>query len=179
VLDGRILPSGFTLTSPGGIPPGGVIPAEFAAGRILENGLRQFPNMSPPLTFTDPPASAKSFALIMYDKNSNPPNFVHWVIYNIPAEVGSLPAGVFPLSNPFGAIQGFNGNSEPGYLGPNPQPPGSKHDYVFRLYALDTMLTFPLPAVTAGELRAAMNPPGGPDHIVGRAVLEGNFQSLV
>jgi Raf kinase inhibitor-like YbhB/YbcL family protein len=157
---------------------------ENAAGPELANGQRTFPNKSPALEWHNAPPGTVSFGLIMYDASVTLPpsegggNFIHWVIFNIPASTRALPEGIHPRSNPFGAHQGVNGNDEFGYLGPNPQPAGSIHTYVFRLYALNTELTL-RGRVTAGELRSAMNPPGGPDHILGRAVLEGTFQLLL
>src|SRR5262245_18163262 len=162
-LQDRTLPSVFSLNSTAfeNLQP---IPPEFAAGPRLDNGQRTFPNSSPPLAWHHVPAGTKSFALIMYDHDAPTERgpFVHWVIFNIPGSARSLPEGIplgHDVSDPEGAHQGFNGNEHFGYLGPNP-PPGETHTYVFRLYALDTRLTLRL-TVTAGELRHAMNPPGG------------------
>jgi hypothetical protein len=101
--------------------------------------------------------------------------FSHWVIFNIPEHWRTLIAGIDKVPEPFGRHgpeQGQNGNGEDGYLGPNPTLPPPMHDYIFRLYALNTRLTLP-PTVTAGELRNALGP-----HIVtdGRATLVGTFQ---
>ena len=42
-------------------------------------------NVSPPLTWTGVPASAKTLALVLEDPDAgNPPPFVHWVMYKIP-----------------------------------------------------------------------------------------------
>lgn len=42
-------------------------------------------DISPPLTWTDPPAGTESFALISDDPDAPVGTWVHWVIWNIPA----------------------------------------------------------------------------------------------
>jgi len=62
----------------------------------------------------------------------------HWVVYNIPASVTSLPAGAGDPKKslmPAGALQGRTDFGTPGYGGPCP-PPGKPHRYYLRLYAL-------------------------------------------
>ena len=100
-------------------------------------------NMSPPIAWSDVPAGTKSIALICEDPDAgNPPPFVHWVIYNIPAAANSLPENIpfepnaaLPASIA-GAIQGVSGFRRPIYRGPAP-PPGKVHHYHFVVYALD------------------------------------------
>ena len=176
-LDDRTLPSGFSLTSTA-FENGQPIPPQYAK---IVDGLET--NISPPLSWNHVPPGTVSFALIMRDESVflHEGGFSHWVIFNIPEHWRSLFSGVSKVPHPFpfavhgGPVQGFNGNGACGYLGPNPTLPPPMHDYIFRLYALDTRLT-PQRPVTAGELRHAMNPTGGPDHILGRAVLHGTFQ---
>lgn len=89
-------------------------------------------NTSPDLTWTAGPAGTMSYAMILLD-TSNSLN--HWVMWDIPASVTSLPAGLgteaMP-SEPAGAKQkAFQGN---GYTGPCPS--GSDHLYEFTVYAL-------------------------------------------
>ena len=75
------------------------------------------------------------------------------------------------MAHPRDAHQGFNGNEEFGYLGPNPTLPPPVHIYAFRLYALNTeRLTLRL-TITAGELKDAMRP-----HIVGAVNFVGTYQ---
>jgi Raf kinase inhibitor-like YbhB/YbcL family protein len=170
-LDDRTLPSVFSLTSTA-FPNGQPIPPQYAK---IVNGLEL--NFSPPLEWHHPPPGTVSFALIMRDESVllHEAGFSHWVIFNIPEHWRSLISGIAKGPHPFGPhgpVQGFNGNGEDGYLGPNPTLPPPMHDYVFRLYALNTRLTLRQP-VTAGELRNALGP-----HIVtgGRATLVGTFQ---
>jgi hypothetical protein len=98
------------------------------------------PDVSPQLTWTDPPAKTQSFALIMDDPDAPVGTWVHWVIYDLPAsarELGESVAKQEQLLN--GARQGRNDFGKIGYGGPCP-PPGKAHRYFFKLYALDAKL---------------------------------------
>ena len=106
---------------------------------------------SPPLSWSEIPAGVKSFALICDDpdapsaKHPAPHPWVHWVIYNIPSSVTSLPEGVVrdvKLKQLVGASQGHNSwpSDNVGYRGPMPPPGSGPHRYFFKLYALDTEL---------------------------------------
>jgi len=65
---------------------------------------------------------------------------VHWVLYNVPANITELPEGVEKQGQlASGALQGRNDFHKTGYGGPCP-PPGKPHRYFFKLYALDTKL---------------------------------------
>jgi Raf kinase inhibitor-like YbhB/YbcL family protein len=96
-------------------------------------------NVSPALEWHDPPAGTQSFALLMHDPDApSAQGFWHWIVYDIPASVSSLPAGAGDVRKrlmPAGAVQGRSDFGTLGYGGPCP-PPGSPHRYVFRLYAL-------------------------------------------
>ena len=85
-------------------------------------------NVSPPLRWTAPPAATRSLALLMDDPDAPGRTFTHWLVWNIPASVRSLPAGARP------PLEGTNDAGRLGYLGPC--PPSGVHRYVFRLYAL-------------------------------------------
>jgi len=97
-------------------------------------------DVSPHLQWSGVPDGTKSFALISEDPDAPSKTWVHWVIYNIPAESRELPQG-FPHDPvlPDGIRQGINDGGEIGYGGPCP-PPGRPHRYYFKLYALDCML---------------------------------------
>ena len=96
-------------------------------------------NVSPALSWSNPPAGTQSFALLMHDPDApTGSGWWHWVVYNIPASVSSLPAGAGdPQKNllPAGAVQGRTDFGTSGYGGPCP-PPGKPHRYYLRLYAL-------------------------------------------
>ena len=125
-------------------------------------------NTSPRLTWTNPPAGAESFALIFDDPDAPGGTWVHWVLFNLPAETRSLPADVAPgptLAN--GALHGSNSWGSIGYGGPC--PPGGEHRYFFKLYALDSALDLEVSA-TKEQLLEAMK-----DHIVAEAELMGTY----
>ncbi len=63
------------------------------------------------------------------------PSKVHWLVWNVPPDVGFIPEGTVPK----GATVGINDFWEPGYGGPYP-PPGECHQYRITVYALDTSL---------------------------------------
>jgi uncharacterized protein len=123
----------FRVASPA-LGAGQPIPKEYTAdGR----------NDSPPLTWSNAPPETKSFAIVCEDPDAgNPPPFVHWIIYNIPAASAGLPEAVpFEADQPMpkeiaGATQGLSGFRRPFYRGPAP-PPGKVHHYHFVVYALD------------------------------------------
>lgn len=94
-------------------------------------------SISPPLTWTEPPAGTKSFALIVDDPDAG--GFIHWVIYNIPADRRGLPENVEKYEQELedGIYQGFSGGAVFGFVG---LCPPNKHRYSFRLYALDLIL---------------------------------------
>lgn len=96
-------------------------------------------NVSPALTWTDPPEGTQSFVLIVDDPDAPVGTFVHWVAYNIPGDARGLPEGVAADEElPDGTRQGYTDFASTGYGGPC--PPGGTHRYYFKLYALDTML---------------------------------------
>lgn len=127
-------------------------------------------DISPRLNWDGAPEGTKSFALICDDPDAPFMTWVHWVIYDIPADVTSLPEACSKdetLSN--GAKQGRNDFRKIGYGGPCP-PPGGPHRYFFKLYALDTMLNLE-PGKTKKELLDAME-----GHILEEAQLIGKFK---
>ncbi len=125
-------------------------------------------DVSPQLSWNDPPAATKSFTLIMDDPDAPVGTWVHWVIYNIPANVRELPEGVEKQEQAAGALQGRNDFRKFGYGGPCP-PPGKPHRYFFKLYALDAKLELKAGAAKA-DLEHAMK-----NHIVAQTQLMGRF----
>jgi Raf kinase inhibitor-like YbhB/YbcL family protein len=68
-------------------------------------------DVSPPLAWSDLPAGTLELALICNDPDAPVGDWVHWVIYKIPAEAKGLPEAVPPdprLAVPAGALQGKN-----------------------------------------------------------------------
>jgi Raf kinase inhibitor-like YbhB/YbcL family protein len=109
---------------------------------------------SPALFWSGIPPKTASLCLIVDDPDAPKKAWVHWVLFDIPADVASLPEGVEP--NPaleFGGVHGVNDFGNLGYGGPC--PPSGTHNYVFTLYALDQKLTIP-PRSTRASVMGAM-----------------------
>lgn len=128
---------------------------------------------SPSLSWRGAPAGTASFALIVDDPDAPDPAapqtvWVHWVVYNIPAGVDSLPENASGRALPRGAKEGLNDWKAPGYRGPC--PPIGRHRYFHKLYALDTLLP-DLRRPTKSQLEAAML-----GHVLGSAELVGTYQ---
>lgn len=128
-------------------------------------------NLSPPLRWRGLPDGTRQLAVLCKDHGvGNPPPWVHWIIYNIPASADGLPEGLpIHASEPMpeeieGAVQGNNGWGLAMYRGPAP-PAESIHHYDFAVYALDAELDLP-PRLTREELREAIE-----GHVIGRGHL--------
>lgn len=125
---------------------------------------------SPALAWSGAPAKSASFALIMDDPDAPAGTWVHWVVWNVPANAHSLPEGVAKREQlDDGMRQGRNSFRKTGYNGPCP-PGGATHRYFFRLYALDTKLDLATSA-NSSALEAAMK-----GHILGQAEYMGTFR---
>ena len=140
--------------------PGEMIPKKFTCDG---------PDLSPKLTWNEPPANTHSFALIMDDPDAPMGTWVHWVLYDLPAETKSLDEGVSKREQlDSGARQGRNDFGKIGYGGPCP-PPGKPHRYFFKLYALDSKLNLKSGATKADVERAMQG------HILAQAELIGRY----
>ena len=149
----------LTLSSPA-FAAGASIPAVYSC-----DGKDQ----SPPLRWTGAPAGTKSFALIMDDPDAPAGTWVHWLIFNIPAQATGLPEAVRPAATlDDGSVQGTNSWRRLGYGGPC--PPRGQHRYFFKLYALDAMLSLSSSAGKADLLRAMEG------HILAQAELMGVYR---
>src|SRR5262245_40771923 len=107
----RIPPMAFELTS-SAFKPNDSIPKEYTCDGS---------DVSVPLRWKNGPAGATNFALIVDDPDAPRGTWVHWVLYDLPATVAELSAGVGhddSLSN--GAKQGKNDFGKIGYGGPCP-----------------------------------------------------------
>ena len=126
-------------------------------------------NISPPLEWSGVPRTAKTIAIICDDPDAPGGTWVHWVLYNLPADniglVENLPATETLKA---GGFQGKNDFGKIGYGGPC--PPSGTHRYFFKIYALDSEL--PLKAgATKAELMKAMD-----DHVVSQGQLMGTYR---
>jgi Raf kinase inhibitor-like YbhB/YbcL family protein len=90
---------------------------------------------SPPLAWSNVPAAARGFALVLSDPDAPGRTWYHWAVWDIPSQVRFLPLGV--PAGQHGLLQGTNDFRRPGYGGPCPPRGMSPHRYQFRLYALD------------------------------------------
>jgi len=129
-------------------------------------------DQSPPLEIADLPATAVTWALIVDDPDAPSGTFVHWVAWNLDPRFRTLAPGLprDTLTLPGGAQQGRNHFRKLGYYGPCP-PPGKPHHYRFRVFALDTRLTFTTPTATAADLEQAMR-----GHVVASGTLVGTYR---
>lgn len=128
-------------------------------------------DLSPRISWTGAPAGTRSFALIVDDPDAPDPKapkmtWVHWVLYNLPADTAGLQEGVRTL--PAGTREGLNDWKRTGYGGPC--PPVGRHRYFHKLYALDVALP-DLGRPTKAQLEQAMA-----GHVLARAELVGLYQ---
>jgi len=94
-------------------------------------------DISPPLQWEAVPEGTKSIALISDDPDAPVGTWVHWVLFNLPAETKELAENIPPDSTlPNEARQGTTDFGRIGYGGPC--PPSGTHRYFFKIYALDT-----------------------------------------
>jgi len=125
----------FTLTSPD------VKPHHKIADKFVFNGFGcTGQNVSPALSWKDAPAGTKGYVLTVYDPDApTGSGFWHWVMYDIPASVTSLPEGAgVPGKQPDGAVQANSDYGSAGYGGPCPPKGDKAHRYIFTLYAVNT-----------------------------------------
>jgi Raf kinase inhibitor-like YbhB/YbcL family protein len=125
-------------------------------------------NVSPPLEWSGVPKNAKTIAIIADDPDASGGTWVHWVLYNLPAENIGLVENLPATENlKAGGFQGKNDFGKIGYGGPC--PPSGTHRYFFKIYAVDAEL--PLPAgATKPEVEKAMQ-----GHIVAQGQLMGTY----
>ncbi|MCC6749270.1 MAG: YbhB/YbcL family Raf kinase inhibitor-like protein [Deltaproteobacteria bacterium] len=151
----------FTMTSTA-VTPEAAIPKAHTGEGI---------DRSPPLAWSGAPAGTKYFALVCEDPDAPVGNWVHWTLYDLPAQVTSLAEGVGKNpSLPSGARQGKNSWGELGYRGPMPPKGHGRHRYYFRLYALSAPTGLPSGA-SREELARALE-----GKVLGRAELMGTYQ---
>jgi Raf kinase inhibitor-like YbhB/YbcL family protein len=150
-------------------------------GRIMAKHSCFGDNLSPPINWQGVPQDAESLVLKVIDPDSQPPGFVHWVIYNLPPHTTYLPEGVPADAELWdGSLQGVNdfaqypAGSFPGGAAINqigydgPCPP-AEHRYLFTLYALDTLLDLEAGATLDRVLEATEG------HVLAQGKLEGLF----
>ncbi len=126
-------------------------------------------NVSPPLKWSGLPPGTVSLALIVDDPDAPAGTWVHWVLYDLPANLSELPEDLVKGQHlPNGAKQGLNDFRHLGYGGPCP-PPGNPHRYFFKLYALDVLLDLK-PGATKQAVEKAIA-----KHVLAQAQLIGTY----
>jgi Raf kinase inhibitor-like YbhB/YbcL family protein len=150
----------ITVTS-SAFTEGGMIPRKYTG---------EGPDVSPALSWTGVPEGTRSLALICDDPDAPGKTWVHWVLFNLPADADGLPEDV-PSERELasGARQGVNDFGNIGYGGPMP-PPGPAHRYYFKLYALDVALDLDAGATKVALLKAMEG------HILAEGQLMGKYQ---
>jgi Raf kinase inhibitor-like YbhB/YbcL family protein len=136
---GGMLPFALTSTA---FAEGEMIPLVHECGPPIAQGPGD--NVSPPLTWTPGPTTTQSYAVVMRDLDAG--NLVHWVIYDIPASVTSLPEGIpsgYQPPEPAGSKQAELQGVVHSYFGPC--SPNSVNTYQWTVHALDVPT---LPGVT-------------------------------
>jgi Raf kinase inhibitor-like YbhB/YbcL family protein len=139
---------------------GGMIPKKYSCEGI---------DVSPPLLWTSIPEGTRSLALTCDDSDAPMGTWVHWVLFNLPANILELPENIPQqrmLAN--GAKQGMTDFRKIGYEGPC--PPIGTHKYYFKLYALDCMLDLNA-GITKKQLTDAMK-----GHIIAEGQLMGTYK---
>jgi Raf kinase inhibitor-like YbhB/YbcL family protein len=127
-------------------------------------------DVSPTLTWEEPPVEAQFFALIMDDPDAPVGVFTHWVLFNLPADSRGVSEAVPTQPQlPDGSLQGKNDFGSIGYGGPCP-PSGRPHRYQFTLYALDRTLDLKAGASKKQVIDAMQG------HILAQGRLTGTYQ---
>jgi Raf kinase inhibitor-like YbhB/YbcL family protein len=143
----------------------------FSGGTALAAKYSEYAEgVSPPLSW---PAvqGAKSYAVIMEDPDAPQKPFVHWLAWNIPASITSLPEGLQEqprLTEPEGVLQGRNTRGSIGYYGPRPPVGDAPHHYHFQVFALDAVLPLPFGADRDQLLKAIQGHVLAKGEVVGR-----------
>ncbi|CAI1605445.1 YbhB/YbcL family Raf kinase inhibitor-like protein [Serratia grimesii] len=124
----------FTLSSPA-FQDGGTLAQKYA-GATPGNASCTGDNISPPLSWANPPADTKSFALLLSDPEGKAGLGVsHLVAYGIPATTNGFAEG--DLTQGKGFVGGKNSPGTAVYHGPCPPAGSGFHHYTFVLIATD------------------------------------------
>jgi hypothetical protein len=163
VAANRAAPVPFAIESPS-FTHRGEIPTRFSC---------EGEDVSPELQWSQPPDGTQSFVLIVEDPDAPDPKapkttWIHWVLYDLPAEARGIREAVTADGLPAGTRQGRNSWKRTGYGGPC--PPIGRHRYFYRLYALDTRLS-DLKEPSKADLEQAME-----GHVLARVEIIGTYR---
>ena len=90
-------------------------------------------DINPPLIIKNVPKDAKSLALTVSDPDAPEGTWSHWVVYNISPNTGEIIENINP------GTEGLSDFGKYTYGGPCPSDE-KLHHYIFRLFALNTIL---------------------------------------
>jgi Raf kinase inhibitor-like YbhB/YbcL family protein len=114
-------------------------------------------DISPALSWSGAPASARSFAVTVFDPDApTGSGWWHWTIVNIPKNVRELSRDAGNRDGtkvPVGAVQGRTDFGNPGFGGAC--PPNGTHHYRFKVWALDVD-KLPVDRESSGALVGAL-----------------------
>lgn len=143
----------MTITSPA-FADNGQIPAKYTCDGD---------DINPPLRIENVPAGARSLALVIEDPDAPAGLWVHWMVWNIQPHQSEIAENATPKE----AMAGRNSFQRTSYGGPC--PPSGTHRYIFRLFALDSVLKL-AGGSSKDELEAAMK-----NHLLAEAQLIGRY----
>lgn len=106
---------------------GGVIPESYTC---------KGDNLSPPLSWENPPDKTQAYVLIINDPDAPAGNWDHWIVFNIPGNIKELPQEVDITKAGYKLAKNSWGQATYG----GPCPPSGTHHYYFTLYALSSFL---------------------------------------
>jgi Raf kinase inhibitor-like YbhB/YbcL family protein len=162
---------GMTLTSPVLKEGASIASEQVFAGFGCKGG-----NVSPALSWGGAPAGTKGFAVTMHDLDAPTGHgWWHWLVFNIPASVDSLPKGAGDVKAglmPKAAIQSRNDFGADGYGGPCPPPGNKPHRYQITVFALDVER---LPKATDASASPAQVESDIRSHTLATATLTGRY----
>jgi Raf kinase inhibitor-like YbhB/YbcL family protein len=125
-------------------------------------------DISPPLDWSDAPAGAKSFLLVVQDSDAPSGTFHHWGLYNL--HTRGVPEGFASGDRQDDIESAINDFGEPGYRGPAPPSGHGTHHYHFKVAALDVeTIDPPARAKIADVWREARS------HVIAEAELVGTY----
>jgi Raf kinase inhibitor-like YbhB/YbcL family protein len=157
-------PSNFALSSPA-FEHGAPIPDKHR-GRLLGA------NISPALSWTEPPAGTAELVLIVQDPDvpiGKPA--IHALTLGIDPSLAGLPENALSSPSPVPGIRhGKGAMGRRGWAGPMPVRSHGPHAYVFQLFAVDRALDLPA-GFSLDQVAAAIT-----GHVIGRARLDGTYE---
>jgi Raf kinase inhibitor-like YbhB/YbcL family protein len=117
-------PSVLTLSSPA-FQNGDELPQKYTCDANEVN---------PELDIAGLPSGTESLALILEDPDAPDGTYTHWIVFNIDPATTNIAEN----SVPEGAFEGSSSDQRATYM--PPCPPEGSHKYIFKLFALDTMI---------------------------------------